>query len=70
LWEAQDNATNSLMQYFYRHLSDGQDKASALREAKVDFLEEYGRTALPYYWAGLVMIGEGAGTIASLSTKP
>ena len=70
LWEAQDNATNSLMQYFYRHLGDGQDKASALREAKVDFLEKYGRSALPYYWAGFVMIGEGAGTIASLSTKP
>jgi CHAT domain-containing protein len=40
------------MKRFYQHLADGSDKGSALRQAKLDLLEQFGDQALPIYWAG------------------
>ncbi|MFQ5662350.1 MAG: hypothetical protein ACE5HL_00760 [Terriglobia bacterium] len=38
-------------------------KGWALRQAKIDLLKKYGDEALPYYWAGFTLQGEGASTV-------
>ncbi|MFQ5778285.1 MAG: CHAT domain-containing protein [Terriglobia bacterium] len=63
LWSADDIATAALVKQFYTHLEQDQDKASALRQAKIDLLKKYGDEALPYYWAGFTLQGEGASTV-------
>jgi CHAT domain-containing protein/tetratricopeptide (TPR) repeat protein len=64
LWSADDTFTAALVKQFYTNLKKGQDKGSALRQAKIDLLKKYGDQALPYYWAGFVMVGEGAGRLS------
>ena len=63
LWTADDPSTRTLMERFYRHIADGEDKASALRHAQMDLLAEFGDQALPFYWAGFIMMGDGSGKI-------
>ena len=57
---ADDTYTVALMKRFYQHLADGVDKGRALRQAKLDLLQEFGDQALPIYWAGFVLSGEGS----------
>jgi CHAT domain-containing protein len=59
LWSADDTFTTALIKEFYGRLSEGQDKGSALRQAKIDLLKKFGEETLPYYWAGFIMVGEG-----------
>ncbi|MFN8006760.1 MAG: CHAT domain-containing tetratricopeptide repeat protein [Terriglobia bacterium] len=59
LWEAGDMGTSALMKRFYSHLMDGEDKAEALRHAKLDLLGKYGDDSVPFHWAGFVTVGEG-----------
>jgi CHAT domain-containing protein len=57
LWKVEDRATAELMKSFYRRwLSDGSDKAKALRESKLELLG--GAFAHPRQWAAFVLIGE------------
>jgi len=58
LWSADDTFVSALMQRFYRHLADGEDTSSALRDAKIDLLKEYGDQVSPYYWAAFIPVGE------------
>jgi CHAT domain-containing protein len=62
LWSVEDHSTTLLMEYFYTHLAKGEDKATALAEAKRDFLSK-NKGKPPFYWAGFVMVGEGAYSI-------
>jgi hypothetical protein len=39
------------------------DKGSALRQAKLDFIEKYKDRALPIHWAGMIMIGDSSDSI-------
>ncbi len=56
LWEISDRAAVPLMRDFYDALSRGQNKAQALRAAKLGMLEsEYSH---PFYWASFVLNGE------------
>ena len=48
------------MKRHYQHLIDGYDKGAALRQAKVDLLKEFAGQALPVYWAGFTLVGDGA----------
>ena len=58
LWPVDDCSTSDIMAAFYSHLSQGKTKDLALREAKLDYLENAHPTRLhPYYWAGFVIIG-------------
>jgi CHAT domain-containing protein len=59
-WAADDTSTLALMTGFYRNLAGGYDRAAALRRAKQDFLARFGANAVPYYWAGFVLVGESA----------
>lgn len=63
LWSADDTFTSDLMKRFYAHLAQGEDKATALREAKVDLLNKYGNQLSPYYWGAFVLIGDGGSPI-------
>lgn len=58
LWQAQDLSTSKIMERFYSNLSKGMKKSDALREAKLSYLSESDKVgSLPFYWAGLVVIG-------------
>lgn len=59
LWEAGDLSTKVLMKGFYSHLMNGEDKAEALRNAKLDLLKEFGTVTAPFEWAGFMVVGEG-----------
>jgi CHAT domain-containing protein len=60
LWAASDVYTLNLMQHFYRYIADGEDKGSALRHAQMDLIKEFGGQAMPFYWAGFIMVGDGS----------
>ena len=62
LWDVEDSATESLMKAFYSHLAQGQDKASALRQAKLDYLQRSASSS-PVYWAPFTLIGDGSAPI-------
>jgi CHAT domain-containing protein len=64
LWTAEDTYTRVLMVRFYQRLVHGQDKGAALRHAKLALLEEFGNEALPVYWAGFRLAGEGSNATA------
>ena len=62
LWEVEDSAAEALMKAFYIHLSQGQEKASALRQAKLDCLRRSANSS-PVYWAPFTLIGDGSAPI-------
>lgn len=59
LWNAPDVATQEIMISFYQHLKNGETKPTALRKAKLDYLQNIGDKNLekPFFWAGFVMHG-------------
>lgn len=58
LWSVDDFATSQIMQFFYQHLAQGQNKAVALQQAKLDYLKTADKKAShPFYWAAFVPIG-------------
>lgn len=63
LWSADDTYTSAIMQRFYTHVAEGQEKAEALRHAKLDLLARDGGHVPPYYWGAFVMVGEGGTAI-------
>ncbi len=59
LWKINEHTTHQLLDKFYSYLAEGKSKDQALRLAKLDFIEECSDIQLaPYYWAGLVAIGD------------
>ncbi len=48
-----------VMDRLYHYLSEGYDKAEALRRAKLDFLEQAtGQAQFPAYWGGWMLVGD------------
>jgi CHAT domain-containing protein len=64
LWSADDTYTATLMERFYTHIAEGQDKAGALRQAKLDLLAKYGKQVPAYYWGAFVLVGDGGSPIS------
>lgn len=61
MWAIDEKASTEILTLFYRNLSRGMAKNKALREAKLQFLDEVpDELAHPYYWAGLGLIGDPA----------
>ncbi|MEE4197107.1 MAG: CHAT domain-containing tetratricopeptide repeat protein [Bacteroidales bacterium] len=59
LWSVEDKSGVDLMTRFYQNLKTGQNKAGALRQAKLDFIDHADPLkAHPYFWAGYVVIGD------------
>ena len=50
LWEVDDSAARQFMTIFYTQLARREDEASALRQAKLEYLEKMGDRP-PVYWA-------------------
>jgi CHAT domain-containing protein len=59
LWNVEDRPTTPLMTASYEHIVHGEDKASALANAKREMMDRY-KGLSPYYWAPFVLVGEGA----------
>jgi CHAT domain-containing protein len=66
LWMAEDTSTAALMKSFYRHLSLGESKSEALRNAQLEFLSHGDQP--PFYWASFQIIGDAAGRISARQT--
>lgn len=59
LWSVPDKQTSTLMVDFYQHLKNGANKDEALRQAKINYLDQQKnkKAAHPYFWAGFVLHG-------------
>ena len=59
LWKIPDENTQIIMGDFYQYLKDGLSKHEALRQAKLDYLNDLNQpNRSPLYWAGLIGIGD------------
>jgi CHAT domain-containing protein len=60
LWSVNDASTADIIVRFNELLAKGYSKEEALHQAKAAFLEQLDRKdqAHPYYWAGLVIVGD------------
>jgi CHAT domain-containing protein len=60
LWKADDVSTAYIMQRLHHYLQKGAAKNDALRQAKLDYLQDKATQPafkLPHYWAHLILIG-------------
>lgn len=58
-WPVNDAATAKLMGLFYKYLAKGQEKDEALRNAKLEYLENADPAqAHPFYWGSFVVVGD------------
>jgi CHAT domain-containing protein len=55
LWDVDDRPGAKLMESFYQRLANGEGRAEALREAKLEFVNA---GLPPYYWANFQMVGD------------
>ena len=59
LWSIDEKVSSEIITRFYELLADGMPKHEALRQAKLDHLAMASEElALPYYWAGMVLVGD------------
>ncbi len=55
LWKVDDNATQQLMESFYRYWMASGNKTEAFRKAQLEVRAQY---PSPYYWGAFVMMGQ------------
>lgn len=66
LWTVDDRTTKNLMLLFYQNLKAGKTKDDALWLAKRAFISaNKGESALPFYWSGIIAIGDMGAIINS-----
>jgi CHAT domain-containing protein/tetratricopeptide (TPR) repeat protein len=59
LWQVNDASTSVIMQNFYQHLAKGENKAEALRNAKLAYLTSAEDLAAhPAFWSPYILIGD------------
>ncbi|WP_198672978.1 CHAT domain-containing protein [Algoriphagus litoralis] len=59
MWSIDEKTNAQILSAFFEKLKDGKSKSQALREAKLEFINEVPEElANPYYWAGLGLIGD------------
>ncbi len=59
LWNIDEKVSAEIIANFYANLAEGMPKHKALRQAKLSFLAHAPHElSLPYYWAGLVLVGD------------
>lgn len=57
-WKIDEETTMEITELFFKYLDEGYSKSEALQKAKLDFLKTADpRTANPYYWSGLNIVG-------------
>jgi tetratricopeptide (TPR) repeat protein len=57
-WRLPDDSTPAVVHDFYVNLKNGAKKDDALRQAKLQFLENNPNSMHPFFWAGLVLVGD------------
>ncbi len=59
MWSVEDRSASEVIRSFYKNMRSGQNKSSALRNARLKFLRsaDQGRSH-PYYWSALVIYGD------------
>lgn len=58
LWKIDEKTSSGIVESFYQHLSNGNSKSEALRQAKLEYLSgARGEMSAPYFWAGMVLLG-------------
>ncbi|QKX04374.1 CHAT domain-containing protein [Aquimarina sp. TRL1] len=58
LWSTNEKSSNEIILSFYQFLKKGEDKSSALRKAKLQYLQTHQASELsPYFWAPLILNG-------------
>ena len=58
LWQVRNDSANELMRIFYERLAAGEDKAEALYNAKLTYLERRrGFRSHPFFWGAFVLNG-------------
>lgn len=58
LWLIDDSSTKDVMKNFYIRLSAGAGKSDALRQAKIDFLQNsVGSSQHPFFWGAFILYG-------------
>jgi CHAT domain-containing protein len=69
LWKINDASTTSLMNGFYKNLSQGKSKDAALQHAQIAFLQDNWDNGLshPYYWSGFIISGNTTPLLFSYS---
>lgn len=61
IWEVNDESSSEIISKFYYYLSKGERKDEALRQAKLDYLQNASPAfAHPYYWAAYEVLGNTA----------
>ncbi|MEL6131754.1 MAG: CHAT domain-containing protein, partial [Bacteroidota bacterium] len=61
LWSVSDEGSALMMRHFYEKMKKGKTKSAAIREAKLQLIEERSEFAAPFYWSGYILMGdEGA----------
>jgi CHAT domain-containing protein len=57
LWKIPSGATENVLTQFYIYLAQNQSIVTALRQSKLDYLQNQSLNS-PYYWAGLIAVGD------------
>lgn len=60
LWAADDDFSLGLMREFYRQLAAGADVGEGLRQAKLRMREQFGPSAVPKLWSGVLVSGDSS----------
>jgi len=61
LWNIDDRSTATIVDNFYKNLSDGKTKSASLREAKLNYLSNSSLSEKsPYYWSSFVLLGDNS----------
>jgi len=60
LWKVPDESTALIMEAYYEHLKQGLPKDAALKEAKLEYLDNTvsDQQKHPFYWSGFVVVGD------------
>ncbi|MEM1134636.1 MAG: CHAT domain-containing protein, partial [Bacteroidota bacterium] len=59
LWKVDEKISTQITKDFLNYLAEGYSKSEALRQAKLDYLNAaQPNTAAPFYWGGMVLMGE------------
>jgi len=71
LWSVNDKSSSLIMKNFYTHLNDGMNKDFALRQAKLDYLNNTKDPDYlhPFYWAGFVAVGDMSPVLQKLNSN-
>ena len=61
LWSANDKSNQKILIDFYKGLQQGLSKSTALRNAKLTYLQtHHGSELSPFYWGSLILIGNSS----------